>query len=338
MKLISDTSLSDKDSHMDVFESLEIGGGIIKQNWILPVLVLFGLVLFMNVNGVSAASTSSNVTVNHTTTTVAAKLVTSKVTYTNSQIGTASSKIKAYYEKNNKLPAYVAINNKKVTMPQFLQLVSDDIYLLNSEGSSSITLKTVAAPSKPTEKLKTGTLTKTQYINLVKSTRSYIYSTGKAPNNENTSLGTIKFQNLVYIFSKVVAFQNTKNRLPNTVSVKPFTTSVAATYASSKAQSIVDSIGYAEAKYRDVQGQSSPTVMAQCGYGDCWADSGWLYSKLSAAGISVRIIGHTTGSYPLHRWIEINIGNGWQTWNYAKYNSQHHGPTGSGDYVVKSSV
>ena len=322
---------------MDVFESLEIGGGIIKQNWILPVLVLIGLVLFMNVNGVSAASTSSNVTVNHTTTTVTPKLVGTTVKYTNSQIGAASSKIKAYYEKNNKLPSYVTINNNRVTMPQFLQLVSDDIYLLNSEGSSSITLKTVAVPSKPTENLKTGTLTKTQYINLVKATRSYIYSTGKAPNNENTSLGTIKYQNLVYIFSKIVAFQNTNNRLPNTVSVKPFT-NVASTYASSKAQSIVDSIGYAEAKFRDVQGQSSPTVMAEVGYGDCWADSGWLYSKLSAAGIAVRIIGHTSGSYPLHRWIEINIGNGWQTWDYAKYNSQHHGPTGSGDYVVKSSV
>jgi hypothetical protein len=302
------------------------------------VLLLFGLVLFFNVSGVSAATTNSTITVKHTaTTTTAAKQVTVKVNFSNSQISAASSKIKLYYEKNNKLPAYVGINNQKVTMPQFLQLLSDDIYLLNSEGSSSITLKTVKAPTKPTEKLKTGTLTKSQYLNLVKSTRSYIYSTGKAPNNEKTTLGTIKFQNLVYIFSKIVVFQNTNKRLPNTVSVKPATT-IAATYASSKAQSIVDSIGCAEAKFRDVQGQSSPTVMAQCGYGDCWADSGWLYSKLSAAGISVRIIGHTTGSYPLHRWIEINIGNGWQTWNYAKYNSQHHGPTGSGDYVVKSSV
>ena len=200
------------------------GGGIIKRNWILPVLLLFGLVLFFNVSGVSAATTNSTTTVKHTaTTTTAAKQVTANVKFSNSQISAASSKIKSYYEKNNKLPSYVAINNQKVTMPQFLQLLSDDIYLLNSEGSSPITLKTVKAPTKPTESLKTGTLTKSQYLNLVKSTRSYIYSTGKAPNNEKTTLGTIKFQNLVYTFSKIVKFQSTNNRLPNTVSVKPAT-------------------------------------------------------------------------------------------------------------------
>ena len=313
------------------------GAVIIKRNWIFPVLMLIGLVLILNINGVSAAS-NNNTTISHTTvaTTVLAKIVTPKVTYTNSQIGAASSKIKAYYEKNNKLPAYVVMNNNKITMPQFLQLLTDDIYLLNSKKSLSISLRTVTAPSKPVENVKTGTLTKTQYIDLAKVTRLYIYTTGKAPNNEKTTFGTIKFQNLVYIFSRIVAFDNTNNRLPNQVSVQSSTTTLTTT--NTKAQAIVDSIGYAEAKFKDIQGQSSPTVMAQVGYGDCWADSGWLYNKLSAAGIAVRIIGHTTGSYPLHRWIEINIGNGWQTWNYAKYNSQHHGPTGSGCYTVKSSV
>jgi hypothetical protein len=101
---------------------------------------------------------------------------------------------------------------------------------------------------------------------------------------------------------------------------------------------MVNFIGYAEAKFADVQGQSSPTVMAQVGYGDCWADSGWLYNKLTAAGLPVRIMGHTYGPYPVHRWVAINIGNRWQTWDYTKYNSQHHGALGSGYYVVKSSV
>ena len=295
--------------------------------------MLFGLVLFLNLNGVSAATTNN--TISHTTTsTVAAKLVTPKVTYNTKQIGAASSKIKAYYEKNNKLPAYVTINKHKVTMPQFLQLLSDDIYFLKCEGSSSITLRNVAAPSKPVENVNSGILTKTQYFNLVKSTRSYIYLKGKAPNYGNTSLGKIKFQNLVYIFSKIVNFQNNNNRLPNQVSVKHTTNVI----NNSKAQSIVDSIGYAEAKFDDIQGQSSPTVMDRVGYGDCWADSGWLYNKLSATGIAVRIMGCTSGNYPLHHWVAINIGNGWQTWDYNKYNSKHYGALGSGYYTVKSSI
>ena len=317
-------------------ESSGYGGGKINRNWILPVLMLFGLVLFLSLNGVSAATTNNNQTLSHTTTsTVAAKLVTPKVTYNTKQIGVASSTIKAYYEKNHKLPAYVIINKHKVTMPQFLQLLSDDIYSHNSEGSSSIALRTVAAPSKPVENFKSGSLTKTQYLNLVKTTRSYIYLTGKAPNYGNSSLGKIKFQNLVYIFSKIVNFQNNNNRLPNTVSVNPSNNVI---ISNSKAQSIVDSIGYAEAKFTDVQGQSSPTVMAQVGYGDCWADSGWLYSKLSAAGITVRIMGCKSGNYPLHCWIAINIGNGWQTWDYKKYSSKHYGALGSRHYTVKSTV
>ncbi|MTK64772.1 MAG: pseudomurein-binding protein [Methanobacterium sp.] len=301
-------------------------------------LLLSGLVLFFNVSGVSAASTGNSTLANHTKTTVASS-ATVKISFTPSQIGAASSKVKSYYEQNNKLPSYVTINNHKVTMPQFLQLISDDIYQLSNKKTTSITLKNVTAPSKPVENLKTGQLTKTQYINLAKNTRSYIYSTGKAPNNENSSLGTIKFQNLVYSFSKILAFQTANNRLPNYVSVAPFSKSSTSVKISSNALATVDSIGYAEAKYRDVQGQSSASVMEKCGYGDCWADSSWLYNKLSAAGISVRIMSTTSGGiYYLHRWVEINTGYGWQTWDYAKYHSQHYSALGAGHYVVKSSV
>jgi hypothetical protein len=314
------------------------GGGKIKRNWILPVLMLAGMVLIFNLGGVSAASTSTSTTLNHTKT-VTAKQTVVKINFTPSQINAAASKVKSCYDTYQKLPDNVNINNHKVTMPQFLQLITDDIYQLNNKKTSSITLKNVKSPSKPVENVKTGQLSKSQYISLAKATKSYIYTNGVAPNNENSSLGTIKFQNLIYSFSKILAFQATNNRIPNYVSVTSLTKSDKTSIKiGSNAQAIVDSIGYEEAKFEDIQGQSSPCVMQNCGYGDCWADSGWLYNKLSKAGISVRIIGHTKGSYPLHRWIEINIGNGWKTWNYAKYNSQHHGPTGSGNYVVSSSV
>lgn len=300
-------------------------------------LLLSGLVLFFSVSGVSAASTS-NSTINHTKTKVASS-ASVKISFTPSQIGAASSKVKFYYEKNNKLPNSVTINNHKVTMSQFLQLITDDIYQISNKKTTAITLKNVTAPSKPVENLKTGQLTKTQYINLAKNTRSYIYSTGKAPNSENCSLGTIKFQNLIYSFSKILAFQTANNRLPNYVSVAPLSKTSTSIKISSNALTTIDSIGYAEAKYRDIQGQSSANVMEKCGYGDCWADSSWLYNKLSAAGVPVRIMSTTSGGiYYLHRWVEINVGNGWKTWDYAKYHSQHYSALGAGHYVVKSSV
>ena len=292
-------------------------------------LVLFSCALVLNVSDVSAA-TSNNISVNHT----GATSVGSKVTFTPSQVNAAAAKVKAYHESNGKLPSYVTVNNQQVTMPQFLQLLSYDIAQTNSGSAASITLKNVNEPSNPTETIVGGTLTKSQYVSLANLVKSSIDSTGTAPNNMNSPLGKIRFENLVYIFSKTAVFYNTNHRLPNTLSITPWISAEGA--ASSDVQSILDSIGYAEAKFRDVQGQSSASVMDKVGYGDCWASSHWLYNKLSAAGIPVRIMETSSGGILyLHQWAAINVGNGWQTWNYAKYHSQHYGALGSGAFVVK---
>jgi hypothetical protein len=107
-------------------------------------------------------------------------------------------------------------------------------------------------------------------------------------------------------------------------------------------QAIVDAIGHEEAKFEDVQGLTlygidDATVIEEYGYGDCWADSCWLYNKLSAAGIQVRIMGYEDGGRDAgyrHTWIEINLGKGWETWNYTKYESKHAGDNGYGKPFV----
>lgn len=106
---------------------------------------------------------------------------------------------------------------------------------------------------------------------------------------------------------------------------------------------IVDAIGQQEAQFGDVQhvtlddGSDNASVLETYGYGDCWADACWLYNKLSAAGIPVRIMGYEDGGIGdgwRHTWIEIDVGNGWQTWNYTYYNSQHAGDNGYGTPFV----
>jgi len=105
---------------------------------------------------------------------------------------------------------------------------------------------------------------------------------------------------------------------------------------------IVDAIGQQEAQFGDIQhvtiyGIDDASVIEEYGYGDCWADSCWLYNKLSAAGVQVRIMGYEDGGIDdgyRHTWIEINIGSGWQTWDYKKYNSQHAGDNGYGTPFV----
>lgn len=99
----------------------------------------------------------------------------------------------------------------------------------------------------------------------------------------------------------------------------------------------IDNIGQDESKFQDVQGVSEEATIAQQGYGDCWADSEYLYDKLTAAGVPVRIMGYEnrgTGAGYRHAWIEINTGEGWQQWNYTKYHSAHYGDVGGGTPCV----
>lgn len=105
---------------------------------------------------------------------------------------------------------------------------------------------------------------------------------------------------------------------------------------------ILDTIGQQEAQFDDVQyvtlyGIDDASVIDYYGYGDCWSDSCWLYDKLTAAGILVRIMGYEDrgwGDGWRHTWIEINVGNGWQTWDYKKYNSKHAPDNGYGTPFV----
>ena len=169
-------------------------------------------------------------------------------------------------------------------MPQFLQLMTTNLLNINKGLNTTITIKTVTTPADPPETVKSGDIQKSEYLSLAQG----ITNNGTAPGILNTTLGKINFQNTVYTFSKILNFQNINNRLPNYVSVVPWNTTASTT--PSNVQSILNTIGTAEAKFADVQGQSSASVMVECGYGDCWADSSWLYEQLTAKGIDTRIM------------------------------------------------
>lgn len=119
-----------------------------------------------------------------------------------------------------------------MTMPQFLSLMAKNIININSGITKSYTLTSVKNASNATETVKTGTLSKTEYLTLAKTINSYINSNGKAPSYVTTTLGKIKFENMVYTFSKILNFKTENKRLPNTASVKPW--NVIASKASSE--------------------------------------------------------------------------------------------------------
>jgi transglutaminase-like putative cysteine protease len=105
-------------------------------------------------------------------------------------------------------------------MPEFLQLMVNDLLNYNSGLNTPVTLKTVQNTTNPPENLKDGNILKSEYLTLAKSIETSIASTGKAPDYVNSSLGQINFDNLIYTFSKILNFQGTNQRLPNYVSIE----------------------------------------------------------------------------------------------------------------------
>jgi hypothetical protein len=136
-----------------------------------------------------------------------------------SLIASAAGTVKSSYEKNKVLPSYVTINGTQISMPQFLYLLTKGIVNINSSNYSSIKIKDVTAPKSPSGTNKSGKINKSVYVTLAKNVATYINNNGRAPNYQKTTLGKISFTKLVYMYSKIVKFYKTYNRLPKYVSI-----------------------------------------------------------------------------------------------------------------------
>ncbi|MGE4395223.1 MAG: pseudomurein-binding repeat-containing protein, partial [Methanobacteriales archaeon] len=178
-------------------------------------VLLLSLALVLNISNVSAANGNNSTTLNQQVT----SQVNSQITYTPNEVNDAASRVKNFYETNKRLPNYVTIKNTQVTMPQFLNLLTTDLIQTNQGSKAPIPLKNVGEPLKPTGATKGGTLTKTEYINVAQTIKNMIDATGKAPDNANSPIGQIKYETLIYTFSKIMNFHKTKGRLPNYVTV-----------------------------------------------------------------------------------------------------------------------
>jgi hypothetical protein len=139
-------------------------------------------------------------------------------TVTSSQIKDAADRVKTFIEKNDRLPNYVTVGSRQLSMSQYLLLISQKT--ANFEGASeTLTVKSVKGPTNPLETVKAGNIQKSEYLKLAKNIRNFINENGRAPNYASSTLGKIRFESLVYIFSKVVAFHNDNSRLPSYVSL-----------------------------------------------------------------------------------------------------------------------
>jgi uncharacterized protein YpmS len=143
-------------------------------------------------------------------------------TFTSTQINSAATSLRNYIDTNDKLPSYVTVGPTQVSLPQFLQLMATNLININGGTSPSVTLKTVSNPSGTTENIIIGTITKSEIVSLAQTIKSTIDSTGIAPASIKSTAGTLGYENILYTFSRTLAFQATYNRLPNYITVNPW--------------------------------------------------------------------------------------------------------------------
>lgn len=135
----------------------------------------------------------------------------------------ASYSVQAYVEANHELPANVTIAEKTITMSQFLQLINTAAINLNTNITTSLPLGNYTSALNPSETISTtGNLTKTDYLSLANSVKSYMGSNGRAPDYITTSLGNMGYESLVYTFAQVLRSYQVAKALPNFIRIVPW--------------------------------------------------------------------------------------------------------------------
>jgi len=150
----------------------------------------------------------------------AKKVATSSVKIGLSQVATTSRYLKSYIAINHKLPAYMVISSTKVTMPQYLELLTRSVLNIKYKNTKPMYLKTVNYPSSNKETIKTSTFTQTYYLQTAKFLNIYMDKYHKVPSSFKTSNGWIQYSSLIYTYSKIIDFNKIEKRLPYSVTVK----------------------------------------------------------------------------------------------------------------------
>lgn len=172
---------------------------------ILPVLI--GMLMLLSVSSAAAASTNNTTTIAPTS-------------FNTTQIDQSASSVKTYVETKYGLPSEVQVGNKTVTSAQYLYLLTAAATKVNNGDKSSTVLKNVSYPPTPSETVTSGTLTKAQYLLIAKNTYAFINTNGRLPNYVTSPIGSMNYESLTYMFSKIMNFYNVEKQLPATVSVQ----------------------------------------------------------------------------------------------------------------------
>ena len=132
-----------------------------------------------------------------------------------SDIITGAIKLKQYVLKYNKLPSTVTVNGEKYSINVFTYLMSQAILSIDSSKTSKINVIKVTGPSDYSSSIYKNT-TKATYLKLAKTVADAGVNKKALPKYVTFSNKKADFKTYSFAFAKILAFKDSKNRLPNT--------------------------------------------------------------------------------------------------------------------------
>jgi hypothetical protein len=138
-----------------------------------------------------------------------------------SAIWSASKSVKSYVLKYGHLPNSVTISGKKLSMAQYMYLVSKAIAYKYKGSSVAMTIKTnVKDPASPFGDTIKKVIPKSKYYDIAKRTYQYINKYNQAPNYVSSNYGKLQYQTAIYAFARIGAYLANYKKIPSSVTVK----------------------------------------------------------------------------------------------------------------------
>lgn len=185
-------------------------------------IALFVGVLFIGLNSVFAVDTSNNITKvtdatnNNNNNNSIAKTVAKPTKLSQKVIFAGSKLVKNYINKNGKAPNYITMNNHKFCMSEFLYLVTKATTYKYKGSKSDLNVKYgVKNPANPSGVNVNGYFKKANYYKVANNIANFITKNNQVPNYASTSLGKMKYQTLLFTYSRIGDYIGTYNKLPN---------------------------------------------------------------------------------------------------------------------------
>ena len=134
----------------------------------------------------------------------------------------AASKVSDNVERNHKLQNSISINGTQVKMAPFLKMLSTTIINIEGDYFCSVPYRNYDNATNPNETIGFNLLDETNYLTYAVDVNHFMNIMNRAPNWVTTDFGNIRFENSIYLFSKVLSYYYENDFMPDGIVVHPW--------------------------------------------------------------------------------------------------------------------